>query len=383
MAMTLAFKAGSYKWLHGGEEIFSALATSLQCARKSIRLEIYIYANDELGQQFRDILVQASVKGVRVQVLIDAFGSAGLPSGFWKPLTDAGGEVRWCNPEFRNRFSSRDHRKIMVCDEEVAFVGGFNIAMSYQGDGVNTGWMDLGLRLVSPLAVQLAAAFDEMFTRAGFQSGDHPHQRVQPVVTQRKIDVEEGELLLSGPGRGRNPFNRSLRRDLAGARNVQIIAAYFLPTWRIRRTLIHTAKAGGRVQLILPAKSDVFLSQLACRSLYRRLLRAGVEIYEYQPQVLHAKLIMIDDVVYVGSSNLDPRSLYINYELMLRFRKEKLVAEARSLFADILKNCKRIELESWRKSRNWWSKLKQRWAYFLLVRVDPMIARWQTRRGRN
>ncbi|HWF19249.1 MAG TPA: cardiolipin synthase B [Verrucomicrobiae bacterium] len=381
--MTLAFKAGSYKWLQGGDEIFPALAASLNGARKTIRFEIYIYANDELGQHFRDLLVQSSARGVRVQVLIDSLGSLGLSTAFWKPLTETGGEVRWFNPDIPKRFSARDHRKILVCDEEVAFVGGFNMAVPYQGDGVKSGWLDLGLRIVSPLAVQLAAAFDEMFAGASCQPQEYSHPHSKPMAAKRKVAVDEGELLLSGPGRGRNPFNRSLRRDLDGARNVQIIAAYFLPTWRIRRSLIFAARAGGKVQLILPAKSDVLLSQLACRSLYRRLLRAGVEIYEYQPQILHAKLIIIDGVVYVGSSNLDPRSLYINYELMLRFQKEKLVVEARALFAENLKHCQRIELESWRKSGTWWSKLKQRWAYFLLVRVDPVIARWQTSRVRH
>ncbi|HZV35163.1 MAG TPA: phospholipase D-like domain-containing protein, partial [Verrucomicrobiae bacterium] len=347
---------------------------------KTIRLELYIYCNDELGRQFRDLLVRAAERGARVQILIDALGSLGLSAAFWKPVTDLGGEVRWFNPEILNRFSSRDHRKLLICDEEIAFVGGFNMGHSYQGDGVTSGWLELGLRIVSPLAVQLAAAFDEMFARATLQPGKSRRHTTRSVSPKRKVAVEEGELLLSGPGRGRNPFNRSLRRDLKGARNVQIIAAYFLPTWRIRRALLHAAKSGGKVQMILPAKSDVLLSQLACRSLYRRLLRAGVEIYEYQPQILHAKLIIIDDVVYVGSSNLDPRSLYINYELMLRFRKEKLVAEARALFAANLKHCQRIELETWRKSRTWWNRLKQRWAYFLLVRVDPVIARWHSRK---
>ena len=121
----------------------------------------------------------------------------------------------------------------------------------------------------------------------------------------------------------------------------------------------------------------MYLSQLAGRSLYRRLLRAGVEIYEYQPQILHAKLILIDDVVNAGSSNLDPRSLHINYELMLRFPDPKLAASARDCCADYITHSQRIELEAWRKSRSWWSRMKQRWAYFLLARVDPYVARWQ------
>lgn len=378
--MSLALKPGSYKWLRNGEEFFPALAAAIESAQKTIRLEIYIFANDELGRQFRDLLVRAAQRGVRVQVLLDSLGSIGLTGNFWKPLVELGGEVRWFNPDLRKRFSFRDHRKIVICDEEIAFVGGFNIAVSYNGDGVKSGWFDVGLRLISPLAVQLAAAFDEMFARSGLPPKEYLRQ--QPALNKRKIAVEEGELLLSGPGRGHNPFNRSLRRDLKGARSVQIISAYFLPTWRIRHALMDAAREGGRVQVMLPAQSDVFLSQLACRSLYRRLLRAGVEIYEYQPQILHAKLIIVDDVVYAGSSNLDPRSLYINYELMLRFKKEKLVAEARALFVANLEHCKRIELEEWRKSRSWWSKFKQRWAYMLLVRVDPVIARWKTRRPR-
>ena len=133
---------------------------------------------------------------------------------------------------------------------------------------------------------------------------------------------------------------------------------------------------GGKRCSILPGKSDVYLSWLAGRSLYRRLLKAGVEIYEYQPQILHAKLILLDDIVYAGSSNLDPRSLHINYELMLRFENQELAGGARAVFDGKLVHSQKTELGVWRKARTWWRKLRQRWAYFLLVRVDPFIARW-------
>jgi cardiolipin synthase len=118
---------------------------------------------------------------------------------------------------------------------------------------------------------------------------------------------------------------------------------------------------------------------LAGQSLYRRLLKAGVEVFEYQPQILHAKLIIIDDVVYVGSANLDPRSLNINHELMVRLENPELAGKAREAFAANLKHCRQITLEAWSKSRTFWRRLKQRWAYFLLVRIDPYIARWQWR----
>jgi cardiolipin synthase len=373
--MSSALQSNRYEWVRSGDEIFPAMLAAIDSAQASIRLETYIYTGDELGNRFRDALVNACQRDVKVSVLLDAFGSQLLSSSFWGPLLAAGGEVRWFNPVLLHRLGFRDHRKMLVCDDADAFVGGFNISTKYRGDGVKSGWRDLGLHVCGPLTLSLAAAFDEMFERADFRH--KPFARLRRSPAKRSVPAHEAELLLSAPGRGRNPFLRALRQDLDRAQTVQIISAYFLPTWRIRRDLARAARRGGRVQLILAGKSDVYLSQLAGRSLYRRLLRAGVEIYEYQPQILHAKLILIDDVVYAGSSNLDPRSLHINYELMLRFPDRNLAASARACFADFLAHSQRIELEAWRKSRSWWRRLKQRWAYFLLARVDPYVARWQ------
>lgn len=123
----------------------------------------------------------------------------------------------------------------------------------------------------------------------------------------------------------------------------------------------------------------MLVSQLAARSLYRRLLKAGVRIYEYQPQILHAKLVIIDDTVYVGSANLDQRSLNINYELVVRFQQSAWASEARKHFLERREHSKEITKEGWREACSLWQRLKQRWAYFLLVRIDPFIARWQIR----
>jgi cardiolipin synthase len=133
------------------------------------------------------------------------------------------------------------------------------------------------------------------------------------------------------------------------------------------------------VQLLLAGKSDVPVSQMAARSLYHRLLKAGVEIYEYQPQILHAKLVLADGIAYVGSSNLDIRSLNLNYELTLRFADKTVAAEAQEIFERALKHSRRIELQSWRKSQTFWSRWKNHWAHFLLARIDPFIALRQFR----
>jgi cardiolipin synthase len=367
-----------YQWLNGGDEIFPALFAAMNAALKTIRLEIYIFADDALGRSVRQTLIDACARGVRVQLLLDASGSLTLTKAFWEPFLAAGGEMRWFNPDLLRSLGSRDHRKLLVCDESTAFIGGFNVATHYLGDGIKSGWYDFGLKVVSPLAVQLAAAFDEMFTQAKMPQLRFKRLRRSPL--KRAVNTDEGRLLLSGLGRGVNPFTRSLRHDLAGAAIVLIIVPYFLPTWRLRRDLIRIARRGGSVQIIVPAKSDVLISLLAGQSLYRRFLRAGLEIFEFQPQILHAKLILVDDSVYVGSSNLDPRSLYINYELMLRITNETAVAEARELFAKTLALSKKLDLETWRAGRTWWRRLKQRWAYFVLVRADPFLARYLRRR---
>jgi cardiolipin synthase len=373
--------SNSYQWLSTGDEVFPAMLDAIASARETVRFEFYIYAADNLGRRFRDALVSAQQRGVRVQVLIDSLGSLTLSGSFWQPLVAAGGEARWFNPLLLRRFGYRDHRKMLVCDESIAFVGGFNINEVYNGDGVKSGWCDLGLKCAGPVANELAAAFDEMFERADFK-----HKRLSrlrgPAVA-RNVEQEDCQLLLTGPGRGPNPFSRALGKDLATARDVKIIAAYFLPTWRIRRALGRVVRRGGRVQLVLPGKSDVRLSHLAGRSLYRRILKAGIEIYEYQPQILHAKLLLIDGVVYAGSSNLDPRSLRINYELMLRITNEPVVAEAAEIFARRLALSQKIEPDVWRRSGTWWRRFKQRWAYFLLMRIDPLIVRWSRSRTPN
>ena len=353
------------------------MLAAIDAARESVCLETYIYASDRLGETFRAAFMRARQRGVQVHILYDALGSMSLPNSFWEPLRKSGGQVRQFNPLVLNRFGVRDHRKMLICDERIAFIGGFNIAMEYDGDGVTSGWRDLGLKIEGSLAAELKKAFDEMYGRADFVHTGL--KRLKNYKAKKTVTASHEQVLLSGPGRGRSPVKHALRRDLARAQNVQIIVAYFLPTWRIRRSILRVAQRGGCVQMILAGKSDVLLSQLAGQSLYRRFLKAGVQIHEYTPQILHAKLIVIDDVVYVVSSNLDQRSLNINYELMVRFENKEMAAQAREVFATTLKHCRHITLESWLKSRNLWRRIKQRWAYLLLVRFDPLIARWRWR----
>jgi cardiolipin synthase len=360
-------------WLATGGESFPAMLDAIAAAKTFIRLEIYIYGDGQLGRKFLDALVAARQRGVRVRLLVDALGSWQLPGNFFEPLTAAGGEVQIFNPLRFWRIGVRNHRKLLVCDDRVVFVGGFNISDEYNGDGITRGWRDLGMRLDdAALAKQLGDSFDQLFELADFHR--KPLLRLRGMMPRRRKSNPTGQVLLSQPGLGLSPFERALRHDLKKPREVRIISAYFLPPWRLRRALMRAARHGARVQIVLPAKSDVLVSQLAAQHLYRRLLRAGVEIYEYQPQILHAKLMVIDNAVYVGSSNLDIRSLKLNYELMLRFDDAANVVAGNKLFEENLALSKRIERTEWKKSRGFLQRMEADWAYFLLSRVDRWIA---------
>lgn len=368
-------KSTKFKWLRTGDEAFVTMLDVIDKAERTVRFETYIFVRGEPGDRFREALTRAAERGVEVYVLVDAWGSTELPVDYWDPFIKAGGEFRWFNrPKFL-KGTFRNHRKLLVVDEKVAYAGGFNISPEHLGDGIHWGWRDVGLMFQGGLAVELAETFDRMFTRA-----DLPHRsfmRLMKTGAHRRIDAADGRILLSGPGRGTSRLKKSLREDFKHANEICIMTPYFLPTYRLRLFLVRRARRGVKVRIILPGKNDVRLSQLAGRRLYEGLLKSGVEIHEYQPQVLHAKMILVDDAVYVGSANLDTRSLYINYELSVRLENPEIAAGAREVFDEAMRHSEQIHLKPWRKSRDVLDRLQERVAYWLLARLDLYLARRQ------
>ena len=207
-----ASEAPTFRWLPTGQEALAAMLESISAAKKSIRLEFYIFTAASPGREFLDALIAARQRQVTVQVLIDAVGSFGLPQSFWKPLLEAGGEFRWFNPIQFERLSYRNHRKILVVDEQTAFIGGFNIAPEYDGDGVTKGWRDLGLQITGPSAVELARAADAMFKQAGAKL--KLIQKLRLARTEIRKPDRTWQLLLSGPGLGHRLLKRAVTRDL-------------------------------------------------------------------------------------------------------------------------------------------------------------------------
>jgi cardiolipin synthase len=364
-----------FRWLETVDEAFEVMLAAVEAAQVSIRLEVYIFRVSPIGEAVRDALIRARQRRVKVQVLVDALGSISLPEKFWDPLIQAGGEFKWFNPLKLKRLGFRNHRKVLVIDEKIAFVGGFNVAPEYQGDGVTKGWHDLGLQVPAALAKELAVSFDLMFGLADYRHRRLARYRRSNIA--RLAETPAGQLLTNAPGRGPYVMKGTLLQDIHQARTIDIISAYFLPPRQMRRAMMRANRANRPVRLILAGKSDVKLSQLASRYLYRSLLRAGVQIYEYQPQILHTKLYLFEDVFYVGSANMDKRSLMVNYELLVRVQDRDLAEYGRAVFTNTLTHCIQITWEQWRASHTLWSRLKEQWAYFVLSKLDPYLTQIQ------
>jgi cardiolipin synthase A/B len=374
-----ALTAAEFQWLPTGAKALAEMLKAIAEAGTTIRLEMYTIEPDRLGEKFRAALIAAAERGVAVRVLADGVGSYSMGLAFWRPLTEAGGEFRHFKVPGLGRFGLRDHRKLLVCDDYRAIVGGVNIGPDYDGDGVDSGWRDLAVQFQGTMARELGAGFDQMFALAGFKRPRFGWLR--HAVRQRRIQAGHATVLLTAPGWRRNPLVHSITHDFQHAKSIRIMMAYFLPTGRLLRALRGAARRGAKVQIILAEHSDMPLTRMAARSLYYRLLKSGVEIYEYLPQILHAKLMIVDGhVVYAGSANLDVRGLRLNYELSLRVENKQLAEEAGKLYEADLAHCQRIELAAWMKTRHWWRRLLDRCAYWLHAHFDPFVASHSWRR---
>jgi cardiolipin synthase len=366
------------RWLPSAIEGYREMLAAVADAAVSIRFEFYIFKSGGPGDQFRDAFVAAAGRGVKVRVLLDGFGSGDLPASYWDGLRAAGGEAAVFNPGPLLRLPVRNHHKLLVVDGVVAFIGGFNIGPEYAGDGVTGGWRDLGLSLTGALVRPLASSFDVMWENRNFRR----HREVRQLASRwrhRWRKPADLQVMAMGPALGRNAFQALLIRSVREAREISIIAAYFVPSLKLRRALRAVARRGCRVRLILPGKTDVAMVQAASRTFYANLMRAGIEIAEYQPQILHTKLAIIDGAVFVGSSNLDARSLSVNYELMVRITAPLLAAEGRDLFEADWARSRRIIPEAWRRQRTWADRVSGLVARFCLTKIDPWFARRRLR----
>ena len=361
--------------LKNGVEAFPAMFAAMDTAESSIALEMYIFSDDETGSEFRKHLVMAAGRGVRVRVLIDAWGSWSLPDSFWDELRNAGGAVRWFHPLLRGLLPFRNHRKLLLIDNSRVFLGGMNVADAYyRGSHGNQPWRDNMLEIGGPEAVMLRRSFLRMWSKA---AAPFRRMMIRLRLSRRAIEQASGPVrfLESGPENPMLPVRRAYRLIVKNAkRTIDLAMGYFYPHGTMLRALKRAVRRGVRVRLMVPLHTDVPASRWAAWGLYGRLLKAGVEVWEYAPAMMHSKLAIADDTLIAGSANLDIRSGRINYELVAMVSDRTLADEARSDFEDDVKESVRVTLDDWR-NRPFLQKVKEWISYFLLARFDVFIAR--------
>ena len=316
-----------------GPERLASLIALIEGAEQSVRLLYYTFAADSSGEQVKAAAVRAAQRGLPVSLLIDGFGSTGTPDEFFADFVEAGGRFCRFNPSYGRRYLLRNHQKMALIDAESAAprvaIGGFNVSDAYFGTVESGAWRDIGLVIEGQAAGRLTAYYDSLVEWAGTPKSKM--RTLRKLIHRHSETKGKLQWQLGGPTAKLSPWGVSTCKDLVHSRDVEMIAAYFAPTWGLLRRI---ARAGrrGRARVITAAKSDNDATIAAARFTYGRLIRWGVEVYEYQPTKLHTKLVVLDDVVHIGSSNLDIRSLYLNMELMLRVDDPEFAQLMRTYF---------------------------------------------------
>jgi len=320
-AMPVTYRRNQVELFPEGQTFFNALHTAIQSAECFILLEYYLIRNDRTGTAVAAALAEAVQRGVRVLLIYDYIGCVDTPSSYFKALSQQGIALIPFNvPSFRRGigwFDRRDHRKMTVIDGAVAFLGGFNIGDEYAG--VTLGplrFRDMGFSVAGGAVKELIDIFLEAWQ---MERGELPGLPL--FVNCRRGCLSNGEAnisIVSGGPHHRSSYIRNafLVNIASASEDLLIVNPYFVPGPRIMRSLLRAARRGVRVRLLLPARSDVPLVQIVGRISYGALLKGGVEIYELEGEILHAKVMLVDgERTIIGSANLDQRSFHRNFEI--------------------------------------------------------------------
>ena len=333
---------------------FDVMAEDIRAARHHVHALFYIWKADETGRRFRDLLVQKAREGVEVRVLCDAIGSPVLRGSFFRPLRKAGAQVaQFLPPRLLSRsprLNFRNHRKILVVDGEIGVISGFNI-----GDEYRLRWRDVGLRIAGPAVDQL----QEIFADDWYYATDE--NLVDPTYfCHFKTDLgsQNGAVcaaVTSGPDSDFMAIHDAMFVAINRTeKQLYVTTPYFIPSRPIMAALRAAKYRGVDVRLMLPALSDLRLVRWAARSYYQELLAVGVRIFEYQPSMLHAKVMVFDDdLAVLGSANLDNRSFRLNFEVSCFVHSAKLARELTDRFETNLRDC--VEIDALEFEQRPWS----------------------------
>lgn len=317
----VTYRRNRVKLLPDGESFFSEFLAAIRSARQYLLLEYYLIRNDRTGSAVAGALVEAAGRGVRVFLVYDYIGCMETSASFFRSLAQQGIELLPFNPPSFRRgirwFDRRDHRKMMVVDGQRAFLGGFNIGDEYAGIiPPPFSFRDLGFCVAGSALRELIDIFRETWLMELGRSPDLPE-----LPGSGQDDFPRGEanvaFVSGGPHQRSSYIRHAFLVNIASAsEDLLIVNPYFVPGPRIIRSLLRAVRRGVRVRLLLPARSDVPLVLLVGRSSYGALLKGGVEIYELEDGILHAKVMLVDgERTILGSANLDQRSFHRNFEI--------------------------------------------------------------------
>jgi len=345
--------------LVNGDAFFSDMLKSIRGARKTITFESYIWWSGEIGAEFTQALIERARAGVKVHLLFDALGSGKIDEKSVEAMKAAGVEVEKYNPwrwDTLARINNRTHRKIMVVDGRVGYTGGAGIGDEWRGNAQDPKhWRDTHFRVEGPVVAQIQAAFIENWIEV---TGRVLHSEDYFPELER-AGSQSAQFIVTSPGGGSESMQLMVLMSIAAAaKSIKLSAAYFVPDDVEVRTLVAAARRGVRVQLIVPGpQTDSPLVRRASRSTWGELLRAGVEVYEYQPTFFHCKVMVVDDLwVSVGSTNFDSRSFSVNDEANLNVYDRAFAVQQARIFEEDLKRSRRVSLEQW-ENRPWTERL--------------------------
>jgi phosphatidylserine/phosphatidylglycerophosphate/cardiolipin synthase-like enzyme len=365
-----------FELLVDGRQFFPLMLEAIEKAQRYVLLEIYLFESGAVATRFIDAFVRAASHGVKVKLLLDDFGALGLSPQDRERLMQRGVELLLYNPihfskHLRNMF--RDHRKLLIVDGEVAFVSGAGITDEFDfPEDPEQSWRETAVRIRGPVLVD----WQKLFVRLWNRHAPEPLELPVPAPPAETDDMR-GRVTVT-TALARQDIKRSLYNRMRHAKcRVWLATAYFVPSRKVRRALKQAARRGVDVRLLLPGPyTDHPAIRHAGRRFYTGLLRAGARIFEYQPRFLHAKTILCDDWVSIGSSNLDRWNLRWNLEANQEVEHASFGDAVKIMFDEDFRNSIECLYEAWRR-RPWHARLREQ----LWGRVDMWLESLGRRKG--
>jgi cardiolipin synthase A/B len=372
------FTKNKIKLIQSGKSYFDLLIKLITEASESIHIQTYIFNDDETGKSIVEALKIASTKKVKIHLLVDGYASKSLSEKFIGNLKKENIHFRFFKPFFKNNnfyFGRRLHHKMIVVDAKYALVGGLNIADRYNDCPNIKAWLDYAIFLEGPIAKELCILCWKTWN--GFKVN-----KTLEYCKENNIlfHFKENESSLCRIRRNdwvrtKNEISTSYQEMFKNAENqITIICSYFIPGGKARKLLKDAVNMGVKVRLILASQSDVPIAKSAERWMYDWLLRKNVEIYEYQPTVLHAKMCVVDEkLVTIGSYNINNISAYASIELNIDIKDVKFAKEVRQTLDTIIKDdCIHITSEVYHKNNTIFKQLYH-WACYKIFRIGFLL----------